>query len=150
MMETHYNFRSSHKEEHVIPVQLQLQSDEAFLTQKLGASLPSPGQVSFDQSDSTSSSDLDVSALLNTSDKICSSPDFGSDKSAKHTGHAHASGCVRTEGRDQTNPSQADISKQILSQLSRLCDRLTNIEKVQQQACKKYVDVKKIKNPKVA
>ena len=103
----------------------------------LGASHPSPGQVSFNQSDSTSSSGLDVSALLNTSDKICSSPDFRSDKSAKPTGHALVSGCVRTEGRDQTNASQADINKQILSQLSRLGDRLTNIEKVQQQACKK-------------
>ena len=87
---------------------------------------------------------------MNTSDKICSSPDFRSDKSAKPTGHAHASGRVRTEGRDQTNPSQADINKQILFQLSRLGDRLTNIENVHQQACKKSVDVKKIKNSKVA
>ena len=36
-----------------------------------------------------------------------------------------------------------------MSQLSRLGDRLANIEKVQQQACKKSVGVKKIKNPKV-
>ena len=74
-----------------------------------------------------------MSALLNTSDKICSSPDFRSDKSAKPTGHghAHASGCVRTESRDETNP-QANINKQILPQLSRLGDGLTNIEKVQQ------------------
>ena len=149
-METRYTLRSSNKEEHVIPVQLQLHSDENFLPQMLGAIHPSPGQVSLNQSDSTRSSDVDVSALLKTSDKICSSPDFGSDKSAKPTVHAHASGCVRTEDRDQTNPSQADINKQILSQLSRLSDRLTNIEKVQQQACKKSVDVKKIKNPKVA
>ena len=144
-METRYNLRSSNKEEHVISVQLQLHSDEDFFTQMLAASHPSPGQVLFNQSDSTSSSDLDVSALLKTPDKICSSPDFGSDKSAKPTGHALTSGHVRTEGRDQTNPPQADINRQILSQLSRLGDRLTNIEKVQQQACKKSVDVKKIK-----
>ena len=143
MMDTHYNLRSSNKEEHVIPVQLH--SDEEFLTQTLGASHPLPWQVS----DSTSSFDLDVSALLNTSGKICSSPDFGSDKSAKPTGHAHASGRVCTEGRDHSNPSQVGINKQILSQLSRLGDRLANIKKVQQQACKKSVDVKKIKNPKV-
>ena len=149
-METRYHLRSFNKEEHVIPVQLQLHSDEDFLTQTMGASHPSPGQVSLNQSDSTSSSDVDVSALLNISDKICSSPDFGSDKSAKPIGHAHASGRVLTEGRDQTNPSQADINKQMLSQLSRLGDRLTNIERVQQQACKMSVDVKKIKNPKVA
>ena len=148
MMDTRYNLRSSNREEHVIPVQLH--SDEDFLTQTLGARHPSPGQVSFNQSDSNRSSYLDVSALLNTSDKICSSPNFGSDKSAKPTGHAHASGRVRTEGRDHSNPSQADINKQILSQLSRLGDRLANIEKVQQQTCKKSVDVKKIKNPKVA
>ena len=48
------------------------------------------------------------------------------------------------------SPSQADINKQILSQLSRLDDRLTNIEKALQQTCKKSADVKKIKNPKVA
>ena len=137
MMDTRYNLRSSNKEEHVIPVQLQLHSDDEFLTQMLGASHPSPGQVSFNQSDSTSSSNLDASALLNTSDKICSSLDFGSDKSAKPTGHAHTSGRVCTEGRDHSNPSQADINKQILSQLSRLGDRLANMEKVQQQACKK-------------
>ena len=115
------------------------------MTQTLGASYPSPGQVSLNQSDSTSSSDLDISALLNTSDKICSSPDVGSDKSAKFTGHVHVSGWFQTVSRDQKSPSQADINKQILSQLSRLGDRLTNIEKVQQS-----IDVKKIKNPKVA
>ena len=122
-MDTRYYLRSSTKEEHVIPVQLQLQSDEEFLTQMLRASHPSPGQVSLNQSDSTSSSDLDVSALLYTSDKICSSPDFGSGKSAIPTSHAHASGRVRSEGKEQTNPSQADINKQILSQLSRLGGR---------------------------
>ena len=45
MMETHYNLRSSNKEEHVIPVQLQVHSDEDFLTQTLKASHPLPGQV---------------------------------------------------------------------------------------------------------
>ena len=147
-MDTRYNLRSSTREEHVIPVQLQLQSDEEFLTQTLGASHPSPGQVSFNQSDSTSSSDLDVSALLNTSEKICSSPEFGYGKSAIPTIRAHVSGRVRSEVKEQTNPSQADINHQILAQLSRLGDRLTNIEKVQQQTCKKSTDVRKIKNPK--
>ena len=147
-MDTQYNLRSSTREEHVIPVQLQLQSDEEFLTQTLGASHPSPRQVSFNQSDSTSSSDPDVSALLNTSEKICSSPEFGSGKSAKPTSRAHVSGRVRSEVKEQTNPSQADINHQILAQLSRLGDRLTNIEKVQQQTCKKSTDVKKIQNPK--
>ena len=147
-MDTQYNLRSSTREEHVIPVQLQLQSDEEFLIQTLGASHPSPGQVSFNQSDSTSSSDLDVSALLNTSEKICSSPEFGSGKSAIPTSRAHVSGRVRSEVKEQTNPSQADINHQILAQLSRLGDRLTNIEKVQQQTCKKSTDVRKIKNPK--
>ena len=109
-MDTRYNLKSSSKEEHVILVQLQLQSDEEFFTQTLGASHPSPGQVSLNQSDSTSSSDIDVSALLNTSDKICSSPDFGSGKSAIPIGH-HASRRVRCEGRERNNPSQADINK---------------------------------------
>ena len=128
---------------------MQLHSDEDFFTQTLGKSHPSPGQVSFNQSDSTSNSDLDTCALVNTSDHICSSPDFGSDKGAKSTGHAHGSGRVQAQSWDQKRPSQADNNKQILSQLSRLGDRLTNIETVQQQACKKSVDVKKIKNPKV-
>ena len=131
MMKTRYNSRSSSKEEHVIPVQLQLHSDEDFLTQTFGASHPSSGQVSLNQSDSTSSSDLDISGLLTTSENICSSPDFGSNKSAKSTGHAHVSGWSCTESRDQKSPSQADINKQILSQLFRLVDKLTNIENVQ-------------------
>ena len=116
------------------------------MTQTLGASHPSPGQVSFNQSNSTSESDLDMSGLLNTSDQICSSPDFKSDKGARSAGHTHDSGRVWTDSRAPKSPSQADINKQILFQFSRLGDRLTNIEKAQKQTCKKSVDVKKIKN----
>ena len=91
MMETRYNLRSARREDHAIPVQLQLQSDEDFFNQTLGASHPSPGQVSFSQSNGTSESDLDMSGLLNISNQICSSPDFGSNKCARSAGHTHDS-----------------------------------------------------------
>ena len=92
MIETRYNLRSTRREDHINPAPLQLQSDEDFLTQTLGASHPSPEQVSFNQSNSTSESDLDMSGLLNTSDQICSSPEFGSNKGARSAGYTHDSG----------------------------------------------------------
>ena len=137
-METRYNLRSSNKEEHVVPVQLH--SDEDFLTQTLGGSHSSPGQVSLDQSDSTNNSDLDIKCsaenICSLLTKICSPPDFGSNKSAKSTGHAHMSGWFRTGSRDQKSPSQVDINKQILFRLSRLGDRLTNIKRYNSKLAK--------------
>ena len=65
---TRYNLRSQKRTEKVIPVELQLPSDADFLSHTVGSSHPMPGQVLSDQSFSTSTSDLDVSGLLNTSD----------------------------------------------------------------------------------
>ena len=56
-------------------------TDQEFLTQTLGASHPTPGQVSSDQSGT--SSDLVISGVLNTSDHSVHSPKFGSGKSTK-------------------------------------------------------------------
>ena len=54
MEEARYNLRSSTREEHIIPVQLKMHTDQEFLTQTLGISHPNPRQVSSDQSGTSS------------------------------------------------------------------------------------------------
>ena len=82
-MDTRYNLRSQRRTEKVIPVELQLALDTDFFSQTVGSSHPMSGQVLSDQSFSTSSSDLDVSGLLNISDRDFQSPGFGSGKHAR-------------------------------------------------------------------
>ena len=76
MEEKKYNLRSGRRQEHVIPIQLQVASDDDFLSQTLGASHPTPGQVSLsDQSQSTSESELDISGILQDSEQDLSLSD---------------------------------------------------------------------------
>ena len=71
-----YNLRSGRREEHVILIQLQVASDEDFISQALGSSHPAPGQVFLsDQSQSTSESDLDICGILQDSDQNLSTSD---------------------------------------------------------------------------
>ena len=73
MEERKYNLRSGRRQEHVIPIQLQMVSDADFISQPLGSSHPMPGQVSLsDQSQSTSESELDISGLLGNQIQILS------------------------------------------------------------------------------
>ena len=62
-----YNLRSGKRECH-IPIQLQLARDEEFLMESLEASGHAGQVFDSDQSD-LSRSDIDISALLNTSDQ---------------------------------------------------------------------------------
>ena len=73
-MDTRYNLRSQRRTEKVIPVELQMTSDADFFSQTVEASHPMPGQVYSDHSLSTSASDLDISGLLDTSDRDFHSP----------------------------------------------------------------------------
>ena len=144
-MDVRYNLRSQKRTEKVIPVELQLASDADFLSHAVGSSHPKPGQVLSDQSFSTSASDLDVSGLLENSDRDFQSPNFGSGKHARTDVSTHESGASTSNSHDM---SQESINKQILSQLSALGDRLATLEKSTVQKCKKSADVKKIKNRK--
>ena len=140
-MDARYNLRSQKRTEKVIPVELQLASDADFLSHTVGSSHPMPGEVSSDHSFSTSASDLDISGLLDTSDREFQSPTFGSGK------HARA-GVSAGESGASTSKGQESINKQILSQLSTLGDRLDTLENSTAGKYKKSANVKKIKNSK--
>ena len=144
MEERKYNLRSGRRQEHAIPIQLQMASDADFISQSLGSSHPMPGQVSLsDQSQSTLESELDISGLMEESDLNSSRSDrdvhFKREKSA-------CSG--RLSGQSDPNSdtvSQNDINKKILAKLQSLGDRLDCLEK---KVVKKTSDRKKIKSSK--
>ena len=129
MDEVRPNLRSK-KRECRIPIQLQMAGDEDFMA-TLGPSTSRMGQVSFtEHSDSGSESDIDISDLINHSDKI-SSPVLASGR-----------GASSNEGKGSlgdTQVSQNDINQQILSQLASLGDRLTNVVSNQSKFTKKTV-----------
>ena len=117
-----YNLRSTRTEEIRLPVELQMAGNGEFLSQALGNSHPYPGQVTF-QSNSTSASDLNLSAIFRNSDSHCS-------PIAKNP---------ESESFDQPGQSAGDISKrvgsdqdkidmEILKQLTKLGHRLDNLE----------------------
>ena len=144
-MDTRYNLRSEKRTEKVIPVELQLPADADFLSHTVGSSHSMPGQVLSDQSFGTSTSNLDVSGLLDTSDREFQSPIFGSGE------HARAGVLARELGVSQSKYealSQNSINKEILAQLSALGDRLATYEHSTAVRCKKSFDVKKIKTSK--
>ena len=62
-----YNLHSTRTQEICLSVELQMAGDGEFLSQTLGNSHPDPGQVTF-QSNSTSASDLNLSAIFKNSD----------------------------------------------------------------------------------
>ena len=65
-----YNQRSNRRQETRIPIQLQLEEDEDFITQSLGSGHPTARQVSlFDSSIDTSESNLDLSDMLKHSNR---------------------------------------------------------------------------------
>ena len=138
-----YNLRSGRREEHVIPIQLQVASDEDFISQTLGSSHPAPGQVFLsDQSQSTSESDLDISGILQDSDQNLSTSDREVHFKRKKSGNGRLA--------EQSDPnsgqiSQNAINQQILAQLQSLGSRLDSLE---QKPVKKTADKSKIKTSK--
>ena len=132
-----YNLRSGKRECH-IPIQLQLARDEDFFAGSLEAS-GHAGQVpDSDQSD-INGSDIDISALLNSSDQ--NSP--SSSPTVTNNGQASRG---PGEGGSTDYVTQNDINQIILSQLNALGERLTNMEKNSQKAPKKTNDHSKIKS----
>ena len=70
---TPYNLRSTRRDEVNIPMQIELVDDEGFITQSLWSSHHSARKVPcFDNSGSTSDSDLDLSELLKYYDSMVS------------------------------------------------------------------------------
>ena len=87
----------------------------------LGPSTSLMGQVSFiEHSDPGSDSDIDISDLINHSDKI-SSPVLASGGGA---GSSEGQCPLGAEGGGDPHVSQNDINQQILTQLASLVDRL--------------------------
>ena len=104
-MDTRCNLRSEKRTEKVIPVELQLPSDDDFLSHTVGSSHSMPGQVLSDQSFSTSTSNLDVSDLLDTSDREFQSPIFGSGKHARAGVLAREPGVSTSKNEDLSQDS---------------------------------------------
>ena len=136
-----YNLRSGKRECH-IPIQLQLARDEDFLTGSLDAS-EYAGQVSDSDQSDIGGSDIDISALLNTSEQ--NSP-ISSPVKRKHTNiqPGQVSQGVG-EGGSSDRVTQNDINQIILSQLTALGERLTNMEN-KHRTPKKTSDSSKIKS----
>ena len=105
-MEKRYNLRSRRRECH-IPLELQLAGDEEFLVGFLRS--PSrAGQVFVTDNSDTSSSDIDISALL-ASDKNCSPKNSSSHIYARSDDLGQGSG--GTGGSKHSNSvSQNDIN----------------------------------------
>ena len=139
-MDAIYNLRSSKWEDH-IPVQLQLVKDDDILAETLASSRAV--QVSDSEHSDDSLSDIDISALLNHSDKKLSSPSVDSVKGAGAGGSGlSASG---SGGRGSNGSvSQNDINQIILS-LSSLGERLDSMEKNYVKGLPKTNDVSKVK-----
>ena len=143
MEETKYNLRSGRRQEHVIPIQLQVASDDDFLSQILGASHPTPRQVSLsDQSQSSSESELDISGILQDSEQDLSLSDREVHFKRKPSGGSRLAG---QSDQNSVQILQNDINKQILAQLQVLGSRLDSLE---QTPVKKTADKSKIKSSK--
>ena len=103
------------------------------------------GQVpDSDQSD-ISGSDIDISALLNSSDQNSPASSPTVKKSQKITNSGQASRGPG-EGGSTDSVTQNDINQIILSQLNALGERLTNMENNSQKVPKKTNDHSKIKS----
>ena len=130
--------RWNKRTEKVIAVELQLASDADF-SQVVGSSHPMPGQVLSYQSLSTSTSDLDINGLHNTSDCQFASPTFGSGNHARPGVSAQVPDHGTSHG---SNTSHNDINWQMLVQLSIWGDRLSKIERL--------VQTKNVKTPRMS
>ena len=138
-MDARYNLRST-KREHHIPVQLQLLDDADFMAETLRTTRP--GQVSDLEHSDDSTSDINISALLDHSDQNLSSCPTHSDKGAGAGGSGSASRAGGARGTGNI-VSQNEINQIILAQLNSLGDRLDNMEK---NKVKKTSDMSKVKS----
>ena len=103
-----------------IPVELQMAGDGEFLSQVLGNSHPDPWQVTF-LSNSTSASDLNLSAIFKNSD-IHSSPIAKIPESGKFVQPGQSAGDI-SKG---VGSEQDKINVEILKQLTKLGHRLNS------------------------
>ena len=142
MNEARYNLRN--RGECHIPIQLQLASDVDFLTASgEGADSSQSGQVVTDLSDS--GSDIDISALIEHSDKNLSSSPAHSGPGVQKARKSQAS---QASGSNVGLMEQQHINTQILTQLSALGARLDSMENSMKKTVRKTNDVTKIKKSK--
>ena len=128
-----------------IPVQLQLAGDDEFLANSL-RSHSGIGQVFVSDDSDTSSSDIDISALLESDQNSSPQPSASGTGARSHDlGQGPRSG--GGSGKNLDTVSQNDINQIILSQLSALGDRLDKIEKVNKHELKNTGNSSKIKAP---
>ena len=117
-----------------------------YILYQTGIGHPASRQVSFsDTTSRTSESDLNISQLLQNSDRdldISSSAAFESGKDAESR-HCHTSGASVP---DDSNIGRNHINQQILTHLSALGERLSNIENLKLRNWKKTKDNYKIKS----
>ena len=131
-MDARHNFRSNKRECH-IPVQLQLARDDEYLAETLALS-SGTGQVFDSEQSDTSTSDIDIYALLDHSDQNLSSPHLASSKGAQAGSLGRVSSA--SEGRDSVDSvSQSDINQIILAQLSALGECLDILKKLKLKSC---------------
>ena len=124
MEATRYNLRSNRRE-CSIPVQLQLATDDDFMTaSRSHMESAQAGQVFSELSDSES--DIDISDFIRRSDQNFSP--VSSDKQSTLTGGGRDS-VPGTLGSNSSTSDQAVINKKILQQLNALGQRLDSIEK---------------------
>ena len=124
MEATRYNLRSNRRE-CSIPVQLQLATDEDFMTaSRSHMESPQAGQVFSELSDSES--DIDISDFIRSSDQNLSP--ISSDKQGALTGGGRDS-APGVSGSNFSTSDQAAINQKILQQLNALGQWLDSIEK---------------------
>ena len=124
MEATRYNLRSNRRECSIL-VQLQLATDEDFMTaSRSHMESPQARQVFSELSDSES--DIDISDFIRSSDQNLSP--ISSDKQSALTGGGRDR-APSVSGSNSSTSDQAAINQKILQQLSALGQRLDSIEK---------------------
>ena len=139
-----YNLRSGKHESVTIPVEIQTCTDTAFLNTLLNTK--QTGNTADAESDISSISDLNCSALLDMSDSSDSIQNKMSDQdNSMETGNQQAT----SSGSDGCNV-QLLVNQQILTKLNQLGKRL---DKLENTGCKKTSDpglIKSIKKTKTS
>ena len=135
-----YKLRSVRRQEQVIPIEIQMAPDNDFISQMIGSSHPTPGQVDLSNYSSISDSDLNISGLMYT-DENSGSKFFNNIKndSVEYSGHVAGSSDPAAQTVDQ-NAS----NKVILDQLTVIGYRLDKMEN-QNVNVKKINDISKAK-----
>ena len=124
-----YNLWSAKSEGTQVPVQLQLSSDNNFITNLLGSDTLSMAQQ--ESQNSSFKSDLDGSAVINGSDS-----DDTSTSGRSFNRHEPEMSSKPTQSAD-SNGIQALVKQQILAQHCAISDRLTKLEHSKQMINKK-------------